>query len=81
MCSPYSSLANTSSTPRRSAMVTPLSITRPSIWLKMGECVASTSSERYTRPGEMMRMGGFWLSMVRTCTGEVWVRSTMSSFT
>ena len=21
------------------------------------------------------RIGGFWLSMVRTCTGEVWVRS------
>ena len=28
------------------------------------------------RPGEMMRMGGLVLSMVRTCTGEVWVRST-----
>ena len=23
----------------------------------------------------MTRIGGFWLSMVRTCTGEVWVRS------
>ena len=22
------------------------------------------------------RIGGFWLSMVRTCTGEVWVRSS-----
>ena len=24
----------------------------------------------------MMRIGGFCVSMVRTCTGEVWVRST-----
>ncbi len=36
--------------PFRSAMVTPLSMTRPSIWWNMGEWVASTSSLRYTRP-------------------------------
>ena len=25
----------------------------------------------------MMRIGGFCVSMVRTCTGEVWVRNSM----
>ena len=25
----------------------------------------------------MMRIGGAWVSMVRTCTGEVWVRNSM----
>ena len=27
----------------------------------------------------MMRIGGFWLSIVRTCTGLVWVRSSLRS--
>ena len=26
-----------------------------------------------------MRIGGFFASMVRICTGEVWVRSTLRS--
>ena len=29
------------------------------------------------RPGQITRIGGFWLSIVRTCTGDVWVRSSM----
>ncbi len=29
--------------------------------------------------GQITRMGGFWASMVRTCTGEVWVRSSLRS--
>ena len=45
------------SVPLRSAMVMPLSTTNPSIWWNMGEWVASTSSLRYTRPAEIMRMG------------------------
>ena len=27
-------------------------------------------------PGAITRMGGAWLSMVRACTGLVWVRRT-----
>ena len=49
-----------------SPMVTPLSTTSPSIWWKRGECVASTASERYTRPGEMTLIGGFCFSIVLT---------------
>jgi hypothetical protein len=30
------------------------------------------------RPGMMMRIGGFWPSMVRICTGEVCVRSSLA---
>ena len=41
--------------------------------------VASTSSERNTRPGAIMRMGSLPFSMVRTCTGDVWLRSRMFS--
>ena len=26
-----------------------------------------------------MKIGGFWLSIARTCIGEVWVRRTTSS--
>ena len=44
-----------------------------------GECVASTSSERNTRPGAIIRMGSLPFSMVRACTGEVWERSRMES--
>ncbi len=32
---------------------------------------------RKVRPGTMMRIGGFAAIMVRICTGEVWVRSTL----
>ena len=56
----------------------PLSTTRPSSWLNMGECVASLS-ERNTLPGTSTFIGGFSLSMVRICPGEVWVRSSRSS--
>ena len=57
------------------------SITRPSIWWNTGEWVASASSARYTRPGQITRMGGFWVVIMRACTGEVWVRRTMLSST
>ena len=60
-------------------MVMPLSMTRPSHWEKTGLWVASTSSARYTLPGQITRMGGFWESMVRACTGEVCVRSSRFS--
>ena len=43
--------------------------------MKIGECVASWS-QRKVRPGTMMRIGGCCASIVRICTGEVWVRST-----
>ncbi len=36
-----------------------------------------SESQRKVRPGMITRIGGFWLSMVRTCTGEVCVRRTM----
>ena len=36
-----------------------------------------SESLRYTRPGQTMRIGGLFASMVRTCTGEVWVRNSM----
>ena len=29
------------------------------------------------RPGQITRIGGGFFSMVRTCTGEVWVRSSL----
>ena len=41
-----------SSVPLRWAMVMPLSTTRPSTWWNIGECVASYSSVRKTRPGQ-----------------------------
>jgi len=30
-------------------------------------------------PGQTMRIGGLSVSMVRTCTGEVWVRTACAS--
>ena len=77
--SPNIFLAKSSSVPFRSPIVMPLSTTSPSNWWNSGECVASTASERYTRPGEMMRIGGFFFSIVRTCTGEVCERSRILS--
>ena len=41
--------------------------------------VASAGSARYTRPGEITRIGGFCTSIVLTCTGDVWERSRMLS--
>ena len=58
----------------------PSSTARPSSWVNIGEWVGS-SSRRYTCPGATIRIGGGWVSIVRTWTGEVWVRSTMSSDT
>ena len=52
----------------------PLSMAMPSIWWNMGECVASTSSLRYTRPGARMRMGSSRVSIAWICIGEVCVR-------
>ena len=49
-----------------------------SIWWKDGECVASTSSERNTRPGAIMRIGRCPFSISCTCVEEVWVRSRIS---
>ena len=70
---------NISSVPFKSLNVMFLSTTRPSIWWKIGLWVASTASERYTRPGQMMRMGGACFSMVRICMGLVCVRSSTFS--
>ncbi len=39
--------------PLRSAMVRPSSIASSSTWWKTGVCVASSSSVRYTRPGQI----------------------------
>ena len=50
--------------------------TRPSIWWNIGVWVRSQSL-RKVRPGAMMRIGGLPDSMVRICTGLVWVRRTM----
>ena len=61
--------------PFRSAIEMPWSTTRPSTWWKTGECVASTSSLRYTRPGRpgsaAARRG---VRISRICTGDVCVR-------
>ena len=73
---PKNARTKASSVPFSSAMVTFRSTSSPSIWWNIGVCVASESA-RYTFPGTTTRMGGFWVSMVRTCPGEVCVRSTM----
>jgi hypothetical protein len=41
--------------------------------------VASTTSRRKALPGTTTRIGGFCLSITRTCMGEVWQRSRKSS--
>ena len=51
-----------SSIPFKSHSVIPLSTTRPSICVNIGECVAS-SSERKTLPGETTLIGGFFASI------------------
>ena len=57
-------------------MVSPLSMARPSNWWKTGVWVASSSSVRNTLPGHSTYTGSSRSSMERTCTGEVWVRSS-----
>ena len=49
--------------------------------LTMGQTrpVSYTHLERYTRPGQIMRMGGACFSMVRICMGLVCVRSSTFS--
>ena len=53
MPSPNIAVAKWSSVPLRWAIVMPLSTTSPSTWGKTGVCVASSSSVRNTRPGQM----------------------------
>ena len=57
----------------------PSSTARPSAWWKVGVCVASGVSRRYTRPSETMYTGGCCASIVRICDGDVSVRRTVSS--
>src|SRR4051794_16615158 len=38
----------------------PSSTASPSTWWKTERCVASTASRRYTRPGAMIAIGGWW---------------------
>ena len=52
MPSPKSCDAKWSRVPLRWAMVMPSSTTSPSTWWNIGECVASYSSVRNTRPGQ-----------------------------
>ena len=55
------------------------STTRPSIWWNVFSWVASSASWRKTRPIATARIGGLRVSIARTCTGEVWVRSRWPS--
>ena len=75
---PNISRAKSSSVALRSAMVMCRSTASPSTWWNIGEWVESARSRRYTLPGMMMRTGGRWAFMARICTGEVWVRSSVS---
>ena len=75
---PNISRAKSSSVPLRSPMEILASTARPSTWWNIGECVLS-ESRRYVLPGQMMRTGGGWAFMARICTGEVWVRSSVSA--
>ena len=73
---PNMARANASNVPFRFAIVRPSSTARPSTWWNTGVCVASSSSVRNVRPGHTRYTGGSPRSSERTCTGEVWVRST-----
>ncbi len=77
MPGPNITSANRSSVPFRWAIVSPLSTARPSTWWKTGVWVASSSSVRKVLPGEITYTGSGRDSSARTCTGEVWVRSTL----
>ncbi len=57
-------------------MVKPRSTARPSTWWNTGVWVESSSSVRNVRPIDTMYTGSSRSSSVRTCTGEVWVRSS-----
>ena len=76
--SPSPNIASTKAliAPRRSAMVSPSSTARPSIWWNTGLCVASSASLRKHLPGLTTYSGSGRVSMARICTGEVWVRRT-----
>ena len=65
--------------PKRSASVMPRSTASASIWWNTGECRASSVSLRYVRPGATTKIGGSIVSIVRICTGDVWVRSITCS--
>src|SRR5699024_10434312 len=53
-------------------------IYKPSTWWKKQCDLEEMSSFLYTRPGEIVRIGGLFSSMCRTCTEEVCVRSRIS---
>src|SRR6201993_657796 len=57
--------------PLRSPNVMLLSTASPSVWLNIGEWLASGGSLRCTVPGITMRIGGGIFSIVRICTGDV----------
>ena len=57
-------------------MVSPSSTASPSIWWKTGLWVASWASLRKHLPGLTTYSGSGRVSIARTCTGDVWVRST-----
>src|SRR6185437_3404722 len=76
---PNSAFIAWSSVPFRSLKVTLASTQSPSTWWKIGECVASAASLRCTLPGMTIRTGGGCCSIVRICTGDVWVRSSSRS--
>ena len=57
----------------------PSATARPSIWWNIGRWVASMVSRLYALPGMATKIGGPWASIARTCIGEVWVRSMISS--
>ena len=76
--SPSPNIASTNDwiAPRRSAMVSPSSTARHSIWWNTGLCVASSGSVRKHLPGLTTYTGSGRVSRARICTGEVCVRST-----
>jgi hypothetical protein len=57
----------------------PSAIASPSIWWNIGRWVASIVSRRNALPGTATKIGGPCASMARTCIGDVWVRSMISS--
>ena len=78
MSLPNISCAKSNKTCFKSVNETFLSIYSPSTWWKKQCARAEIASLRYTRPGQITRMGGCWLSMTRACTEDVCERSTMS---
>ena len=76
---PNTALANVSIVPRRSVSVMPRSIASASTWWKIGVCVASIVSRRYTRPSDTTYTGGSCARIARICDGDVCVRMTVWS--